>query len=44
MRIFAGASVACEGPSFAVTSSPEDYDTRLDVDFSTLEDERAPAA
>lgn len=24
--------------------TPEDYDTRLDVDFSTLEDERAPAA
>ncbi|GHB28694.1 transposase [Streptomyces clavifer] len=24
--------------------TPEDYNTRLDVDFSTLEDERAPAA
>jgi hypothetical protein len=24
--------------------APEDYDTRLDVDFTTLEDERAPAA
>lgn len=24
--------------------TPEDYDTRLDVDFSVLEDDRAPAA
>jgi hypothetical protein len=24
--------------------TPEDYDTRLDVDFSTLEDKRTPAA
>ncbi|MEU1091601.1 hypothetical protein ACFYPN_33360 [Streptomyces sp. NPDC005576] len=24
--------------------APEDYDTPLDVDFSTLEDERVPAA
>ncbi|MEU7377571.1 Tn3 family transposase [Streptomyces albidoflavus] len=24
--------------------TPEDYDTRLDIDFSTLDDERAPAA
>jgi hypothetical protein len=30
----------CSGPTVAVVT----YDTRLDVDFSTLEDERAPAA